>query len=170
MQEGIAMRTDGITYFSLITHEPQRLQPREDGPQEGVRLTFRSSADFWGESLSFGLGPQTRPHIETGGGGRFSSLAVLGDEQTLLWVGKILRRREGEDEVFLRIYGQADVLDYAEPSIWHVASRGLHQEAAFDLVILSGTGQSPRIVDELRLGPTWRSVVPVQDRRPVFQQ
>jgi hypothetical protein len=41
-------------------------------------------------------------------------------------------------------------------------TRGLRQSAMLDLVILSSTGQSPRIVDELRIGPTWRSVVPMR--------
>jgi hypothetical protein len=41
------------------------------------------------------------------------------------------------------------------------ASSGLHQSVAIDLVVISSTGKAPRIVDELRIGPTWRSVVPI---------
>jgi hypothetical protein len=39
----------------------------------------------------------------------------------------------------------------------------VRQSAAFDLVVLSSTGNAPRIVDELRIGPTWRSVVSIQN-------
>lgn len=161
MQRGIEMAADGITYFSLITYEPEHAKSRGARPQEGVRLTFRSSTDYWGESLSFGHGPYLRPHIQTGSGGKFDSPAQIADEQSLLWIGKMIRRRDGEDEIYFRVYGQNDALDYAEPATWHVSSRDLHQSAMLDLVILSSLGQSPRILDELRIGPTWRSVVPL---------
>jgi hypothetical protein len=162
LSQPIAMNEEGITYFSLMTLEPDH-SPRKPAarPQEGVRLTFRSSADYWGALLSFGWDKRMQPHIQAGAAGRFASPATLPDEQSLLWVGKIIRRATGEDEIFFRIYGQEDVLDFAEPPTWHVASRGLQQDAAFDLVVLSSTGRSPRIVDELRIGPTWRSVVPI---------
>lgn len=165
MQRGIEMAADGITYFSLMTlepdHSPRKLPTR---PQEGVRLTFRSSADYWGPLLSFGWDKKLQPHIQAGAAGAFVSPAQIPDAQSLLWVGKIIRRSHGEDEVAFRIYGQEDTLDYAEPPTWHVASRGLHLDAVFDLVMLSSTGTSPRIVDELRIGPTWRSVVPITEQ------
>jgi hypothetical protein len=161
MKQGIDMGNDGITYFSLITYEPEHGKKRRTTPVEGVRLTFRSSADYWNESLSFGCQQSLRPLIQAGAQGSFASAAAIADEQSLLWIGKIIRRADGEDEVFFRIYGQADALDYAEPAIWHSSTRGLRQSAVLDLVILSSTGQSPRIVDELRIGPTWRSVVPM---------
>ncbi|MCB1209549.1 MAG: FecR domain-containing protein [Verrucomicrobiales bacterium] len=163
MKRGIEMAADGITYFSLMTLEPEHSpRKRPASPQEGVRLTLRSSADYWGPRLSFGWDKKLQPHIQAGAAGAFVSPARIPDEQSLLWVGKIIRRSHGEDEVAFRIYGQEDTLDYAEPPTWHVVSRGLHLDAVFDLVMLSSTGTSPRIVDELRIGPTWRSVVPIK--------
>jgi|694.fasta_scaffold101831_2 ferric-dicitrate binding protein FerR (iron transport regulator) len=162
MKQGIDMAAEGITYFSLITYEPEHGKKRRTTPVEGVRLTFRSSADYWNESLSFGCQQSLRPLIQAGAQGNFASAAAIADEQSLLWIGKIIRRADGEDEVFFRIYGQADALDYAEPATWHTSTRGLRQSAVLDLVMLSSTGQSPRIVDELRIGPTWRSVVPMR--------
>jgi hypothetical protein len=161
MKQGIDMGADGITYFSLITYEPEHEKKHLTTPVEGVRLTFRSSADYWNESLSFGCPQSLRPLIHAGAQGSFASAAAIEDKQSLLWVGKIIRRADGEDEVFFRIYGQADALDYAEPATWHTSTRGLRQSAVLDLVMLSSTGKSPRIVDELRIGPTWRSVVPM---------
>ena len=161
MKRAIDMSREGITYFSLMSHEPEHAPPRVR-PMEGMRLTFRSSADYWGESLSFGWNEKLSPQIQTGVGALFVSPARIPDEQTLLWIGKIIHRAEGEDEISFRVYGQQDSLDYAEPATWHVVSRELHQSAALDLVVLSSTGNAPRIVDELRIGPTWRSVVPIQ--------
>jgi hypothetical protein len=37
----------------------------------------------------------------------------------------------------------------------------LDLDARFDRLLLSSTGVSPRIVDEIRIGPTWRSVAPL---------
>ena len=161
MKKPIDMGHDGITYFSMMSHEPEHATPRVR-PMEGMRLTFRSSADYWGESLSFGWNHKLSPQIQTGVGALFVSPATIPDEQTLLWIGKIIHRAGGEDEISFRVYGQQDSLDYAEPATWHVVSRELRQSAALDLVVLSSTGNAPRIVDELRIGPTWRSVVPIQ--------
>lgn len=163
MAQPIDMNRNGITYFSLMTQEPEHAA-RATKPVEGMRLTFRSSRAYWTEALSFGWNESLRPQIQCAEAGIFTSPARAPDEQTLLWVGKIISRANGEDEISFRIYGQQDVLDYAEPATWHVVSRDLHQKSAFDLVVLSSTGRSARIVDELRIGPTWRSVVPISSQ------
>jgi ferric-dicitrate binding protein FerR (iron transport regulator) len=163
MRRPLRMARDEITYFSFMTHEPQHLSPRSRiKPQEGFRLTFRSSADYWGECLSFGIQANLHPHIQSGPGVSFTSASQIPQAQTLLWVGKIISRAVGEDEINFSIYGEDDALDYAEPTSWQLASHGIRQSASFNLVVLSSTGHSPRILDELRLGPTWRSVVPIQ--------
>lgn len=162
MARPLDLSADEITYFSLMTYEPDHSNRLRTRPNEGVRLTFRSSADYWGQALSFGLGQGQRPHIQNGiGYGARSSLSIP-DEQSLLWIGKIVSRRNEEDQVSLRIYGQKDVLDFAEPAQWHVETRGLQHDAKLDLVLLTSQGASPRVVDELRIGPTWRSVVPIR--------
>jgi hypothetical protein len=77
-------------------------------------------------------------------------------------VGKIVSRKGQDDEVSFSVYGESDELGYAEPTVWQVRSQGLRLMANLDLVILSSTGREPRVIDELRLGPTWRSVVPMK--------
>jgi hypothetical protein len=126
-----------------------------------LRVTLRSSQDYWKSCLSFGVNRGQRAQIQATEFGTFQGLAKVPDEQSLLWIGKIVRRPQGEDEVYFRIYGQDDVLDFAEPSEWHVESRGIHDNSDYDLVVLSSTGLLNRVVDEIRIGPTWRSVVPV---------
>ena len=63
----------------------------------------------------------------------------------------------------LRVYGEQDVLGYAEPATWHVVTRGVELDAHLDCVLLSSEGKTSRIVDELRIGPTWRSVAPMRE-------
>jgi hypothetical protein len=162
MKDPVVMSRRGVTYFSLMVHEPDRsARDRADRPKEALRFTFRSSQDYWKSCISFGVNRGQRAQIQATEFGSFQGLAKVPDEQSLLWIGKIVRRPQGEDEVYFRIYGQEDVLDFAEPSEWHVESRRIHDDSDYDLVVLSSTGLLNRVVDEIRIGPTWRSVVPV---------
>ena len=72
--------------------------------------------------------------------------------------------KDGEDEVSFRVFAESDALTYAEPAVWHVVSRNLDLSAKLNLVLLTSTGTAPRIVDELRIGPTWRSVTPMLEK------
>ncbi len=155
----ISMQTNQFWYFSLMVRETLRTSD-PTRKQEGLRLTFRSSEDYFGPAISFGYDRGFRPRIQVGGGGAFSSPLLVPKEQTMLWVGKVVARKRGEDEIHFRIYGEEDALDYAEPAAWHVVSRGADLSARLDRVLLTSHGEGPRIVDELRIGPTWRSVVP----------
>jgi hypothetical protein len=164
MQRPLNLNEDAIYYFSLMVREPDyENRPRKAKPQEGIRLTFRSSEDYYGESLSFGISPELNPQIRTGLGVGFFSAVRTPSDQTTLWIGKAISRAIGEDEVSFRIFSESDELTYAEPSVWHVVSKGLNLSAKLDLVVLTSQGTASRIVDELRIGPTWRSVVPMKE-------
>ena len=160
MKKAIDLGEESISYFSMMTHEPARVGKHPK--HQGIRLTLRSSQDYWGQHLSFGISEKLRPHLNNGMGIWLKSAATLEARQSLLWVGKIMSRKNGDDEVTFRVYGEEDILDYAEPAEWHVVSRGFDMDAKLDLVLLTSNGAAPRIIDELRIGPTWRSVVPIR--------
>ena len=132
-----------------------------DLPKERIRLTLRSSKNYDEQAVSFGHGSGYRPFVQSGNGVVHTSPLVLPAEQTMLWIGKIVSRQHGEDEIFFRGYGEDDVLDYAEPATWHVVTRGVELDSSMDLVLLSSEGKTARLIDELRIGPTWRSVAPM---------
>lgn len=160
MKRSIDLDRNGVTFFSLMVRETER--PDQQGrPRERVRLTFRSLTDYFHEYVSFGHISGYRPHIRTCDEVLHTSPIVLPAEQTTLWIGKIVAREEGEDEIYFRVYGEDDVLGYAEPATWHVATRGVKLNAHLDCVLLSSEGATERIIDELRIGPTWRSVAPM---------
>ena len=164
MQRPIDMDSEGIYYFSFMVREPDYGNlPRRSRPQEGIRLTFRSSDDYYGETLSFGISPDLHPQIRTGRGVGFFSAADAPSDQTTLWIGKVIARGQGEDEVSFRIFSESDELTYAEPSAWHVVSKGLDLSETLNLVVLTSQGAAERVVDELRVGPTWRSVTPLKE-------
>lgn len=165
LRDAIDLSEDGVTYFSLMVREIERTENQEP-PYDRVRITFRSSEDYNGDALSFGHGQRYRPRIRAGKGILFTSPIVFPAEQTTLWIGKILARAGGEDEVYFRIYGENEKLDYAEPATWHVVTRALNSDAKLDRVLMSSTGSSGRIIDELRIGPTYRSVAPMSESTP----
>jgi hypothetical protein len=90
-----------------------------------------------------------------------SPLPIARNQYTL-WLGKIIARHKGDDDVFFSIYGEADAIDYAEPAAWQVATRGLRRHGRLDIVVIAGQLSAPCAVDELCIGPTWRSVAPMQ--------
>ncbi len=159
----LPMDRDGVTYFSLMGRETAEPQA-PPSHYEAIRMTLRSSEDYFGQSVSFGYGAKSRPQVQTGKGVGFTSPTLAPRGQSSLWVGKIVSRRDGEDEIYFRIYGEDEPLDYAEPAAWHVATRGVAQSARFDRVLLTCNGVA-RIVDELRIGPTWRSVAPFPEMK-----
>lgn len=160
LSRSIDLDRDAVMFFSLMVRETER-RPQPGRSRERLRLTFRSSADYFGEAISFGHGPGFQPHVQTGNGISHTSPMVLPAEQTTLWIGKIVSSRLGRDEIYFRVYGEADTLDYAEPATWHVVTRDEKLDAHLDRVLLTSSGRTARIVDELRIGPTWRSVAPM---------
>ncbi|MCO8124176.1 FecR family protein [Stieleria sp. TO1_6] len=164
LKRTIDLDHDGVTFFCLMVRETQRRMD-SDQPKERLRLTFRSSRDYRTQAISFGHGPGYRPTVQTGDGVAHTSPILLPAEQTTLWIGKIVSRKQGEDEIYFRVYGESDVLDYAEPATWHVVTRGVNLDAHLDLVLLSSVGKTARLIDELRIGPTWRSVAPILESK-----
>jgi hypothetical protein len=162
LENPITLDRDGVTYFSFIVREPDLapgLVPREYG---GVRLVFRSSADPTRETVGFGPSRVRRPSIRLGEGRNFTSPLEVARNQSTLWIGKIIARRSGDDEFFFSVYGEQDTFGFAEPATWQVASRGVRRDGRLDLVIVATQVSKPCAVDELRIGPTWRSIAPMQ--------
>lgn len=168
MKRSIDLSQDGVYYFSLMVYEPDHSQ-RDPAtlPKERVRLTMRSEADYYGEALSFGIAGHSKPRILIGNGIGFVSSAQTPFNQTTLWIGKIIARAEGIDEVYFRVFSEdeelfSDQWNWAEPAQWDVASRNLQLSAKLNLAVLTSEGISSRYIDELRIGPTWRSVAPLR--------
>jgi len=159
----IALDKDGVTYFSFMVRDADpaaSLAPKQYG---GVRLVFRSSAHPTTEMVSFGPSRIREPGIRMGDGHNFTSPLKIARNQNTLWIGKIISRRHGDDEFFFSVYGEKDTFGFAEPATWQVASRGVRRQGRLDLALISTQLSAPCLADELRIGPTWRSVAPVQE-------
>jgi hypothetical protein len=131
---------------------------------DAVRLTFRSSNDFWGDRVCFGLLPgMHKLHIELADYIRFTGTEVP-EGQSLLWAAKIVAQRHGQDEIFFRIYREGESLDIVEPADWSIATRGVRSDAQLDWLLLTSTGPTRRRFDEIRIGTSWRAVIPIERR------
>ena len=102
-----------------------------------------------------------RPQLDIRSGAIFTSSQTVARNETQFWVGKIVARRQGEDEIFFKVYGENEKLDTIEPADWHVRSRGVHSDARLDLVLLTKFGGGTCLWDEVRIGRSWRAVAPL---------
>jgi hypothetical protein len=161
LSKAVDLNRDAVYYISMMMREqPMDERTRDELRQESARITFRSSADYWGDRVSFALPGSRKPHIELADFIRFTG-PEISEAQSLLWVTKIVSRHRGEDEIFFRLYQEGDSLDIVEPADWSIVSRGVRTDAYLDLVILTSTGATRRWFDELRMGTSWRAVIPI---------
>jgi hypothetical protein len=166
----VDMAADAVYYVSLMMREEAAgAASAGSAIEESARLTFRSSRDYWGDRISFALPGGRRPHIEVADFIRFTGPPVS-ERQSLLWVAKIIAQSAGEDEIFFRTYEEGESLDIVEPADWSIASRGVRSDAALDLVLLTSTGDTRRWFDELRIGTSWRAVVPITRRTRIGKE
>jgi hypothetical protein len=164
LQEPVDLARDRVYFLSMMIREDLDAKatttPKRD---ESARLTLRSSEDYWGDRVCFGLPQHRKPHIEVADFIRFTGPEVSGG-QTMIWVAKIAAQRRGEDEIFFRVYQEGESLDIFELADWSIVSRGVKSDAKLDLLLLSSTGETRRWFDEIRIGTSWRAVIPIAQR------
>lgn len=163
MSEPIRTGEKAIRYFSFLVTEPDLEVTRDEKGKlrwHALRFTLRSSADYFGESLSIGWGRDQQPRVAAGFDATARTLRKI-PAGTVFCVAKIMTRRKGEDRVLFRFYTGEDKLDLVEPAEWDVRLGDLDLSADLDLLVLTSNAVETRYVDEIRFGPSWRSVTPV---------
>jgi hypothetical protein len=162
LAQPVCLDQDGVYYVSVLLRweAPPAPPVGPANPLPSVRLVLRSSTNFQGDHVMFNLPAFQRPQIDVRSGAIFTSATTVAPNETQLWVGKIVARRQGEDEIFFRVYGEHETLDTIEPADWSVRSRGVHSDARLDLLLLSKFGGGTCWWDEVRMGKSWRAVVP----------
>jgi hypothetical protein len=163
LAQPLSMKEDAVRYVSLSWFE-EALTPEQRNfhfwPTPNIMLDLRGSEGSGpGQHVGLRLNYLMRPIIESGAGQGFESRVRVGDGRRLLMVGKILSRRDGEDEVSLRTFDAGEPPGPVEPDSWDVVTRGLRLEAVLDRVVLESIGPKPRRIEEIRIGTTWRDVV-----------
>jgi hypothetical protein len=153
---------DGVHYVSLAWFEealaPEQRRPGFN-PQRNLVIDLRGADETGPGRVGLRVDSLLRPVIESGAGQGFTSRVRVGENQRMLMIGKILSRRDGEDEVFLRVFNPDDPPGPFEPDPWDVCTRGLRLDAVLDRAILLSMGAKPRRIEEIRIGTTWHDVV-----------
>jgi hypothetical protein len=164
----INLNGNAVYYISMLMGEQAVADSDPTAMRrDAARLTLRSSQDFWGDRVCFGLLPGVhKPHVELADYIRFTGREVPKGE-TLLWVAKIVARRHGQDEIFFRIYQEGESLDIVEPADWSIVTRGVRSDARLDRMVLTSTGPTRRWFDEIRIGTSWRAVIPIERRTKI---
>src|SRR5262249_43179363 len=113
LAQPVRLDEDGVYYVSVLLRWEEAPAPPagQNSPMPAVRLLLRSSANFQGDHVMFNLPYFHRPQIDMRSGAIFTSAQTVPRNETQLWVGKIVARRQGEDEVFFRVYGEGEALD-----------------------------------------------------------
>ena len=153
LAEPLDLGRDEVTYVSFW----MRQEPVEGGEQSFFRLTFRPSGDFMGHVVGFGMPPQRRPALYRNRD-NFNSSVAFETGPAQFWVGKIAARRDGPDEVFLKIFRPGETVGAREPAAWTHQTTPFRSDVRLDLLVVTGTGTGRQWFDELRIGRTWESV------------
>lgn len=158
----VRLDEDGVYFLSgLVRWEaPPPPVAGQPGPLPSIRMVLRSSTDFQGDHVMLNLPVFQRPQLDIRSGAIFTSAQTVARNETQFWVCKIVARRQGEDEIFFRIYGEGEPLDPIEPAAWSVRSKDIQSDARLDLFLLSKFGGGACWWDEIRIGKSWRAVAP----------
>ncbi|MEM1296655.1 MAG: FecR family protein [Verrucomicrobiota bacterium] len=162
----------GITYVSFLAAESKSDEPSHSNSstqREDFRITFRSSEDYFGESLSLGWSSNRAPRIQQPDGVVHRAVREVPPDETVFCVAKIIRRAKAKDQIYFRFYRESDHLDFFEPADWDIESRDADLSAKLDTLLITSIGQSTRFVDEIRIGPTWRSVTPISEEASIAE-
>jgi ferric-dicitrate binding protein FerR (iron transport regulator) len=161
LAEPVELKSDDVIYVGLTIHADEPAADAEAFAEQArsVRLSFRTPATSPPESISFGFNKVLKPIIETAAGRSFVGRTKLPDVRRVRLIGKLLSRAEGEDELSLIFLDESDLGERIEPEVWDVASRGVQLNGSLREITIASHGPAPRRLDDLRIGPTWWSVV-----------
>jgi ferric-dicitrate binding protein FerR (iron transport regulator) len=157
----LSLKRNAVYYISMMMRETAGKNDDDTPAQREIaRLTLRGSGSYWADRIGLGLHAGHSPHIEITDFNRFVGPRISGS-QSMIWAAKIVARKHGEDQVFLRIYQEGDSLDIVEPADWSVVSQDLRSDALLDRVQIQSEGNTTRWFDEIRFGTSWRAVIPI---------
>jgi hypothetical protein len=157
----IDLGTDGVHFVGMRVHRDAAATNAET-KLDFLRLSFRSSTDYWGDHVYFGLRENRLPLIFTPTA-KYRSVSGISTQGWMTWVGKIIHRATAPDEIYFRIYSASERLDAIEPANWHAIAPALQLNAKLDLLLLTNLGVTDQAIDEIRIGSTWESIAEMDE-------
>lgn len=154
---------DGLFYFSFL-HQcgtPEVVTKHPAGYNRNA-LTFglQNSAKPNFRYADFSIGPIASPMIHLRGARSTGGLPLKHGEIVFV-VCKIVTSKAGLDQMFMKVYRQAEAVEPAETADWTVVSEALALDGIQDDMRFCCPPTGAGRLGELRLGTSWRAVVPM---------
>jgi hypothetical protein len=158
LQTPVRLDREGVYYLSFLF---RRFGPSDD-PVNTVAVLLRNSDELRNED------PRKRLNLGVGRGNRlftFFDRARAGTPlplnygETYLLVAKIVAGGKDPSQVFMRIYAAEEPIDPEEPDSWSVAGMPFVSDLVFDYLEVHINSRTRQMIDEVRLGTSWPSVV-----------
>jgi ferric-dicitrate binding protein FerR (iron transport regulator) len=161
LAEPLPLAADDVLYIGLTIHGEQPVMPSSPHEKQwrSVRLSLRSDPSAEPESISFGFNNNQRPIIETSAGRSFVGRTTVPFTGSVRLVAKVITRARGEDELSLIFLDEQERHAEIEPPVWDVTTRGVELQGLLRTVVVASHGPVARGLDDLRVGPTWWSVL-----------
>jgi len=154
----IDLSKNSVTYISFSVR--RELQPSEESPgSPHFRLTLRSSTDYWGRTVGIGYPATGKPTIQLGRSETYTAPLAISPGAAQFWVAKIVSLPRGPDQVFLKVFQPGERISDLEPAPWTVVTSAFTSDSKLDLLLMTGSGPASHELENLRIGPTWDSVV-----------
>ncbi|SMP59257.1 FecR family protein [Neorhodopirellula lusitana] len=154
--EPIDLSVDQDIFLSAVMRKRVIQVPRDD--RCGGGITLRSGTD----SKHFELNIDMRERLALFNGETYFGGRTLEPDNTYLLVLKLALRREAPDQLFAKAYTIDSPPAAREPTHWDVVSEPSHQDGFVDQMRLWAGATAIAAFDEIRLGTTWNSVVPIR--------
>lgn len=156
LEKPIDLSKSGNTFISFMIADGSAGSSAGD-----IVLTLRSSRQSDRAKIGFGWAKSRAPLVRSSDGKISRGTRHVPTGSTIFCVGKISRSADGTDLIRFRCYNPAETLHFLEPAEWDVDTHRIDLGAKLDIVEITTKSASSICLDEIRLGPTWRSVVPL---------
>ncbi len=161
LADPIDLDRDGTVFLSILMHKRLVMEhPPIDRAGTGLSLYSLSTGNKE-QGLGFTIDGNDRFTLWTGNnqynGGRQGV-----PDRTYFVVLKISSSKNGFDNVFIRAYQQGDAIDATQPSRWDSSGMPVKLDLQLDVVAMWCGSAVVGLYDELRIGPTWQSVIPIR--------
>ena len=154
----IDLSKDGIMFFSFMVSDSDSAQP---GQMQDLSIALRSSENYYNGKLSFGWADSRNPLIRSGGGKISRGTRAIPAGETIFCVAKIVSSAGSPDTIQFRCYNSTDSMHFVEPAEWDVEDHSIDLSSKLDILEIVSRSGSTIWIDEIRIGPTWRSVTPL---------
>lgn len=161
LESPIEMGRNSVVYIGVVLQQLHNVKPGQQFVESSfTRFSLRSSQDYWGSSILFGLNSKNCPYINIEGSGSLSCLSTIPFSKHQFWIFKIASHSAEGDEVAFRVYTSDDLIDRIEPSDWHLRSRDFFVDSSLDTMVLTSLGPTGVRIHSIRFGTNWNSVLP----------